>query len=321
MGAGSVAALGASLLWAVALFVVVALSVMVGVYLERKVAGHMQARLGPMRTGPHGIAQTLADTVKLIFKEDIVPAKADRFAFVMAPLLVFAPALMSMLVIPFAKPLVPRDLSVGVLYFLAIPAIGVIGLMMAGLASHNNYSLLGGLRSAAQLISYEIPRALSVLAVVMLAGSMSTVTIVERQSHIWYALLTPIGFALYLATTTAELNRTPFDLPEAEAELVGGFHTEYSGLRWAFFMMGEYANFFVASAFGAVVFLGGGNGPLLPPIVWFIVKTYAIIFFLMWVKWTVPRFRIDQLMTLSWRVLIPIALLNLVITSVVMLYV
>lgn len=310
--------MGVSILWALILFVVVALSVMLNVYVERKVAGHMQARLGPMRTGPHGIAQTLADTVKLLFKEDIIPARADKLAFVVAPFLAFAPALMSMLVIPFAKPLIPRDLSVGVVYFLAVPALGVIATLMAGLSSHNNYSLLGGLRSAAQLLSYEIPRALSVVSVVMLAGSLSTVAILNRQANVWYAVLTPVGFGLYLVTTMSELGRTPFDLAEADAELVGGFHTEYSGLRWAFFMMAEYGNFFAASAFGAVIFLGGGNGPLLPPLVWFIIKTYAIILFMMWIKWTVPRFRIDQLMALSWKVFIPIGLANLVITAFVM---
>ncbi len=312
---------GISILWAIVMFIVTALSAIVGVYLERKVSGHIQARLGPMRTGWHGVAQTLADTIKLLFKEDIIPAEADRLAYVVAPLLVFAPAMMSLLVIPFAAPLVPRDLSVGVLYFLAVPSIATIGVVLAGLASQNNYSLIGGLRSAAQLISYEIPRSLSVLAVVMLAGSLSTVTILSQQTRLWYALLTPIGFLLYLLTTMAELSRVPFDLPEAEAELIGGYHTEYSGLRWAFFMLAEYGNLFAASAFCAVIFLGGGNGPLLPPIVWFIVKTYAVILFLMWIRWTVPRFRIDQLMSLSWKVFIPIALANLALTAVVMLYV
>jgi len=215
----------ASIVWAVVLFVIVALSVMLGVYLERKVAGHMQARLGPMRTGPHGIAQTLADTVKLLFKEDLIPAKVDRLGFIAAPLLAFAPALMSLMVIPYARPLIPRDLNAGVLYFLAVPAIGVIAVMVAGLSSANNYCLLGGLRSAAQLISYEIPRSLSVLSVVMLAGSLSTVTILERQTHVWFAVLTPIGFLLYIVTTIAELNRTPFDLPEAEEAALNAIPT------------------------------------------------------------------------------------------------
>ncbi len=308
----------------VGIFIFIALSVLILVWLERKVAGHIQSRMGPMRVGWHGLVQTLADMVKLISKESILPAKADKWLFFLAPFVVFIPAYLSYMVIPFAPKLIIRDFNIGLLYFLAIPSISVVGIIMAGWGSNNKYALLGGLRSAAQIISYEIPRALSVVGVVMLAGSMSTVTIVKSQSSIWFILLQPLGFLIYFISTLAEVNRIPFDLPEAESELVAGFHTEYSGIKWSIFMMSEYANVFAGCALCVVLFLGGWHGFLIPKgepwssvvsLIWFMVKTLILIFLMMWLRWTLPRFRVDQLMDLSWKVFLPLALINIGLTG------
>jgi NADH-quinone oxidoreductase subunit H len=211
-----------------------------------------------------------------------------------------------------------RDLNVGVLYFLAVPGVTVVGLLLAGWASYDNYSFLGGLRSSAQFISYEIPRGLAVVTVVMLAGSLSTVDLLEAQSRVPYILLLPLSFLIYAITSLAEVNRIPFDIPEAESELVAGYHTEYSGFRWALFFLAEYAGLFAASAFGALLFLGGGNGPLLPPVVWLILKTSALMFVGIWIRFTLPRFRADQLMRLAWKFFLPLSLVNLVLAALVM---
>jgi NADH-quinone oxidoreductase subunit H len=285
---------------------------------ERKVGARIQARLGPMHTGPHGILQTIADMVKLVMKEDVRPAQADAVAFRLGPLLVAVPAILSLAVVPFGAPLVMRDLNVGVLYFLAVPGVTVVGLLLAGWASYDNYSFLGGLRSSAQFISYEIPRSLAVVTVVMLAGSLSTVDLLEAQSRVPYIVLLPLSFIIYAITSLAEVNRVPFDIPEAESELVAGYHTEYSGFRWALFFLAEYAGLFAASAFGAVLFLGGGSGPLLPSVVWLALKTGALVFVGMWIRFTLPRFRADQLMRLAWRFFLPLSLVNLVLAALVM---
>ncbi len=305
------------LLGAVAFTMVGALTAVL-VLAERKVSARIQMRVGPMHTGPHGMLQTIADMIKLVMKEDVQPERADTVAFRLGPLLVAVPAILSLAVVPFGAPLVMRDLNVGVLYFLAVPGVTVVGLLLAGWASYDNYSFLGGLRSSAQFISYEIPRSLAVVTVVMLAGSLSTVDLVESQGRVPYVLLLPLSFFIYAITSLAEVNRVPFDIPEAESELVAGYHTEYSGFRWALFFLAEYAGLFAASAFGAILFLGGGNGPFLPPVVWLLLKTGALVFVSMWIRFTLPRFRADQLMRLAWKVFLPLSLVNLVVAALVM---
>src|SRR5665811_1769688 len=280
-------------------------------------AESIRAHADAHRSCPHGLLQTVADMIRLMMKEVVRPARADRVAFNLGPLLTAVPAVMSFVVLPLGAGVVARDLNVGVLYFLAVPSISVVGLVMAGWASYDNYSFLGGLRAAAQFISYEIPRTLSVVGVVVVAGTLSTVRIMEVQT-IPYAVLLPVGFVVYLITSVAELNRGPFDIPEAESEIVAGFHTEYSGLRWSLFFMAEYGGMFAASAFATVLFLGGGAGPLLPGFAWFWLKTLALVFVLMWVRWTLPRFRADQLMALAWKGLLPAALINLGLAFVVL---
>jgi NADH-quinone oxidoreductase subunit H len=306
------------LFWGVVMFSFVGLFTAAAVYAERKVSAHVQMRLGPMHTGFHGLLQTFADVLKLAVKEDLRPGHADAVAFRLAPLLVAVPAGLSFLVLPFGAPLVVRDLNVGVLYFLAIPGVTGVGLLLAGWASYDNYSFLGGLRSAAQFVSYEIPRTLAVITVVLLAGTLSTAEVVEAQERIWYIVLLPLSFIIYFVTSLAEVNRVPFDIPEAESELVAGYHTEYSGFRFALFFLAEYGAFFAAMGFAAVIFLGGGNGPILPGIVWFFAKALFLVWFAMLIRFTLPRFRQDQLMRLAWKVFLPLSLVNLVIAALVM---
>lgn len=298
------------------IFSLIGISVMVLVWLERKISAHLQSRLGPMRTGPHGTLQLMADILKLITKEDIIPANADRWVFVIAPFVVLVPVVLTFLVIPINSSLIVRDLNVGLLYFLAIPSLSAVGLIMAGWSSRSKYPLLGGLRAAAQFVSYEIPRALAVVGVVMFASSLSTVAIASSQTRIWNIVWQPLGFLVFFIASLAESHRLPFDLPEGEAELVAGFHTEYSGARFALFFMAEYGHLVAACAMTTVLFLGGGSGFLLPSIIWFLIKVLALIFLIMWIRWTFPRFRPDQLMDISWKVLIPLSLLNLAIAGV-----
>lgn len=289
------------------------------IYYDRKVAAKFQVRYGPNRVGYKGILQTVADTIKLLIKEDINPDKVDKVIFMLAPFLVFIPAFMVFLVIPFGKGLIPADLNIGILYVLAITGLSVIGILSAGWASNNKYSLIGGLRSAAQIVSYEIPMVLAILAILILAGSLKMGDIVNAQSSIskWFIFLQPVGFLIFLIAGNAEINRAPFDLPEAESELVSGFITEYSALKFAFFFLAEYTNLFLTSAIATTLFLGGWQGPFLPSFVWFIIKVYLVVTFLMWIRWTFPRIRVDQLMEFSWKYLIPIAFLNLIITAIV----
>lgn len=303
--------------WAAATFGVIASATLVLVWAERKVAGNIQHRHGPMHTGWHGTLQLVADTLKMLGKEDIIPARVDRKLFVLAPYLTFVPAAMAYVVLPIDRQRAILDLNVGALYALAVPGVGVLGLLIAGWASHNNFSLLGGLRSAAQMLSYEVPRSLAVLSVVVLSGTMSLGGVVRAQSSTaygpWFVVLMPVGFVVYLITSIAEVNRTPFDIPEAESELVGGYHTEYSGLRWSMFMMAEYGSVLAASLFGSVLFLGGGTGPgpeWAGPL-WLLAKAGFLSVFMIWMRWTLPRFRADQLMDLCWRFFLPVALLNL----------
>ncbi len=301
----------------------VAVNTMMLVLAERKVAAHMQDRLGPMRVGFHGILQTVADAIKLVLKENLMPKAADRVMFFLAPIIVFAPAMMAYVILPWSPGIIVKDLNLGVLYLLAVGSIGIIGIIMAGWSSGNKYSLLGGMRSAAQVVSYEVAMVLSILGVIMIAGSLKMGDIVESQKNIWYICFQPLGFLLYLMAATAECNRAPFDIPEAESELVAGFHTEYGGIKFAMFFLAEYANIFVVSAVCTTLFLGGWQGIpglpiILPPILWFLIKTYAIVFIFMWFRWTYPRVRVDQLMTFGWKFLVPLGFINILITGLVM---
>ena len=308
-------------------FVVFLLMIAYLTWLERKLLGHFQVRLGPMRVGPHGLLQPIADGIKLLFKEDIVPANVHKLIYNLAPLLVFIPALIIMAVIPFGDQitifgqsidLVISDFNMGILYIFAVTSLGVYGLVLAGWSSNNKYSLLGGLRSSAQMISYEVSLALSLIGVLMIAGSLSLVDIVKTQDSFfnWFIFRQPLGFILYLICAIAETNRTPFDLPEAENELVAGFHTEYSSMKFAMFFLGEYGSMINVGALATTLFLGGWQGPFLPPVLWFLIKLCAFLFFFIWLRATLPRFRYDQLMNFGWKVLLPLALLNILVTGV-----
>jgi NADH-quinone oxidoreductase subunit H len=295
----------------------IAASAMFLIWWERKVSAHIQSRYGPMRVGWHGVLQSVADAVKLLLKENIVPAGADKLVWWLAPFIVVVPSVMAFVVIPFGKNLIVKDLNVGVLYLMAISSVCVIGIFMAGWGSNNKYSLIGGMRSAAQIISYEIPLILSMIIVSMQAGSLSMQQIVAAQAGYWN-ILHPnmaLAFIVYIISATAEVNRVPFDIPEAESELVAGFHTEYSGMKFAMFFIGEYTNLFIISAIAATLFFGGWQGPILSPVIWFLIKTYGIVFILMWVRWTFPRLRVDQLMGFAWKVLMPVSFFNLAITG------
>ncbi len=290
-------------------------------FAERKIAGHMQARTGPNRVGPFGLLQPIADVVKLFFKEEFIPAGANKVIFHIAPMLAVIPALVSFSVIPIGPGFTVTDLNVGLLLFLAMSSIGVYSITLAGWSSNNKYALLGGLRSSAQMISYELAMGLSTVGVVLLAGSLSLVDIVHAQQRVWFIVQQPLAFVIFMITAFAETNRAPFDLPEAEAELVAGFHTEYSSMKWGLFFLGEYANMITISSIAVVLFLGGWNGPWLPDslkFLWYFAKLGALIFFFMWVRWTFPRLRYDQLMQLGWKVLLPLALLNVVATGTAM---
>ena len=383
--------LKAALLTVVVFTYLAVVTAMIGVYLERKISGWIQARLGPKHVGPQGLLQTVADTVKLLQKEHITPRQADVLIFNAAPIMVAVAGLLDWVVIPFGRigerVLVVRDLNIGVLYFAAMASLTVIGILAGGWSSNNKYALLGGLRSASQMVSYEIPLALGILWVAMIAGTLSTVGIVQAQAQQggWFLFKLPqldyagapfgiLAALTFLIAATAEVNRVPFDLPEAESELVAGYFAEYTGMRFALFQLGEYAEAFAMAALAAIMFLGGwlepnlpawlwitlglaavlvvvlllitgasrdllirpililavlgavlcvvmffgvqaGLSPVLPSPVWFLTKMFALVFFLIWMRWTYPRLRLDQLLNLSWKVLLPVGLLNLLITG------
>lgn len=296
------------------------------IYFERKFIGWMQLRIGPNRVGPLGLLQSVADVLKLLLKEDTIPRKADRTLFILAPVIAFVPAFVVLAVLPFTDKLYFTDINVGLLYFLAISGLTTIGIFMGGWASNNKYALMGGMRSAAQMISYEIPLVISVVGVIMLSGSLNLRIIVEGQAgYFWQWNFIPqiIAFIIFYIASLAELNRTPFDLPEAESELVAGYHVEYSGFRFAFFMLAEYVYVFAMASITTVLFLGGWHAPapfleFIPGILWFLLKFSLIVFSLFWIRATMPRIRVDQLMGLGWKVLLPLALVNLFLTAIYM---
>ena len=296
----------------------VAVNALFLIWMERKVSAHMQLRPGPMEVGWHGSIQTVADALKLMGKELITPKDVDRWVYLAAPIVIFLPVLLSFLVIPFSQNLIIRDMNVGILLILAFAALSVLAILMAGWASNNKYSVLGAIRSVAQNISYEIPLLITLMSIILMVGSFSLVDIVAAQSKYWFVLSQPLAFILYITCATAETNRAPFDLPEAESELVAGFHTEYSGMRFALFFLAEYTNMFIVSAIATVFFLGGWHGPFLPGFAWFFIKVYFVIFLIMWFRWTFPRVRFDQLITFAWKILIPLAFANLIITAFIM---
>ncbi|AWC30579.1 NADH-quinone oxidoreductase subunit NuoH [Bacillus cytotoxicus] len=293
-----------------------------GILAERKVMGFMQGRVGPNQVGGRfGLLQTVADVLKLLLKEDSIPKAADKPLFILAPIIAFAPAFMVLAVIPFTSQFQFADIGVGLLYYIAISGITTIGVLTGGWASNNKYSLLGGMRAAAQMISYEIPLVMSVIGIVLLTGSLNLNEIVASQEKVWYIFAQPIGFIIFLIAAVAELNRTPFDLPEAESELVSGYHTEYSGFRWAFFMLAEYVYLFGMASLMTVLFLGGWNPVLfldfIPGAVWFALKFSVVVFLFIWFRVTFPRMRGDQLMEFGWKVLLPIALANIFLTALI----
>jgi NADH-quinone oxidoreductase subunit H len=301
------------------------------VYAETKIAGFMQDRIGPKRVGPHGILQTVADGLKLMFKEAIYPAGADKKLFILAPCLVVLGAFLSFVVIPFGARGVTANLNVGVFYVVAVSSISTVGLIMAGWASNNKYALFGAMRSAAQIVSYEIPAVMSLLTIVMIVGSLSLNDIVMAQAgglHRWFLFhyfpLLPVAFLIFFTAGLAECNRVPFDIPEAESELVAGFHTEYSGFFFALFFLAEYTEMFVVSAVISVLFLGGwyaphpvlqSIGPVSLAPVWLIAKAWLLMFVMMWLRWTLPRVRVDQLMYVAWKVLLPVAMVLVVLVG------
>jgi NADH-quinone oxidoreductase subunit H len=315
------------------LFLVVKIGIVLGVLLfvagylvlgERRLLGWIQIRLGPNRAGPWGLLQPAADIVKLLTKEDLVPTGADRWIFLYAPGVVAATALLIFAVVPFGDqwsvmgrkiPMVISDLNVGLLYALALSSLGVYGVALGGWASNSKFSLLGAIRGVAQIISYELSLGLSLVPIVMLAQSFSLVDIVGAQARYPFILVQPVSFLIFFISAVAESRRIPFDLPEAENELVAGYHTEYSGMRFGLFFLGEYVTMVVLGALVAIFFLGGWRGPLLPPIVWFSVKVFFIAFVMIWIRATLPRLRYDQLMHVGWKVLIPVALLNIMVTG------
>jgi NADH-quinone oxidoreductase subunit H len=306
--------------------------------LERKVIAWVQIRLGPMRVGPQGLLQPIADGVKLLLKEDITPARVDRWVFSLAPILSMVPALIAFAVIPFGSevtlfgvrvPLHIADVNVGLLYIVAIASIGVYGIILAGYSSNSKYPLLAGLRASAQLISYEIAVTMMLVSVVVMSGTLSLVGITEAQRNagVWYVFAQPVAFVILFIGGLAETNRAPFDMPEAEQELVGGFHTEYSGMRFALFFLAEYANMIVVSAVATTLFFGGYLRPFpnvdalwfldyIPGWIWFLAKTFAFLYVFVWIRATLPRYRYDQLMRLGWKVLIPLGIANLVVTGI-----
>ncbi|HTX73275.1 MAG TPA: NADH-quinone oxidoreductase subunit NuoH [Rectinemataceae bacterium] len=300
----------------IAIATLVTLNIILILWVDRRVASFFQERLGPNRVGPFGLLQSINDAAKLIGKESILPAAADKRVYKAAPLIVFTITMVLYGFLPYGKGMLPLNFNVGLLFFVAIASTTTIAILMAGWGSNNKYSLLGGMRTVAQVISDEIPLAFSMLGVVMISGSMNLGQISAAQHGVWFVFIQPLAFLIFLISALAELTRSPFDMTEAEQELIAGYHTEYSGMRFALFFMAEYANLFCVAALGATLFLGGWSGPILPGWLWFIGKTWAMVLVILWLRWTFPRARVDKMMKFNWKFLIPLSILNILLTGV-----
>ncbi len=308
----------------VAMLLVILGFVTYAILAERKVMGYMQLRHGPNQVGGKwGLLQTVADVTKFLIKEDVVPEAADRKIFLLAPLIAFAPSMMVIAVLPFTEQFQFADLGIGVLYYIAVSGITTIGIISGAWASNNKYSLIGGMRAVAQVISYEIPLVMSIVGVILISGSLNLNDIVLAQEHVWFIFMQPIGFIIFFISAFAELNRTPFDLPEAESELVAGYHVEYSGFRFAFFMLTEYVYLFAMSTLITILFLGGWYPPMgfldfIPGAIWFTLKFMLLVFIFIWARTTLPRVKVEQLMTFAWKILLPLALVNIFLTAILL---
>jgi NADH-quinone oxidoreductase subunit H len=309
--------------WTVLGVLFVLLNVAAGlIWLERRALALWQDRLGPNRAGPFGLFIVLADTLKLFFKEDWIPSFADKWIYILAPAIVVASVLMGFVIIPFAPNIVVADLNIGLLFFLAMSSLAVYSIVLGGWASNNKYSLLGALRGASQMISYEVFMGLSLMGVVMLTGSFNMGDIIRAQTDLWFIVTQPVGFVIFFIAGIAETHRLPFDIPEAESELIAGYHSEYSGMKFGMFFIGEYLGITLISAMTVVLFFGGWLGPsFLPPLVWFIIKTFAFIMLFILLRAALPRPRYDQLMEYGWKILLPVVLLNLMVTGAVALWI
>jgi NADH-quinone oxidoreductase subunit H len=303
------------LLFTVVLIVFILLFVMGFIYIERRALGRMQSRLGPNRTGPLGLFQPVADAIKVLLKEDIIPNNVDKVVHWLGPIIAFFPVMLIFAVVPFGDRAMLADLNIGILYIVAVSSISTVGVFMAGWGSSNKFSLLGAMRNVAAVVSYEIPLALAIVGVVLVAGSLSMNQIVLNQ-HIPFILVQPLGFLIMFIAACAEISRSPFDLLEADSEIVAGIHTEYSGMKFAMFYLMEYAEALAISCIVATLYLGGWKGWFLPPWLWFIIKVMAVFFLIIWIRATMPRVRIDQLMALAWKFLLPLAVINLFITGI-----
>ena len=323
LGISSLAGVINPIISAVVMFGFISVFVMFLVWMERKVSAHMQSRIGPNRVGPIGLLQTVADAIKLTIKEDVKPVNRDKIPYYIAPIIAFVATFMGMIVIPFDKGVVVQDLNVGILYIIAITGFTVIAILTAGWSSNNKFALLGGFRSAAQIISYEVPLVLSVVPIIMITGTLSLTSIVEYQHQAGYWFFFPqfFAFLIFITSATAEANRAPFDIPEAESELIGGFHTEYSGVKFAMFFLGEYIAVVVSSSVAVTLFFGGWlpfafcSSLPIPGFVWFLIKLVLVIYLMMAFRWTFPRLRVDQLMDFGWKVLLPISILYILVTA------
>ncbi len=287
------------------------------VWLERRVSAWIQDRIGPNRVGPFGLLQPLVDVIKLMFKEEIVPITAEKFIHFLAPGIVIVCVITAAALIPVDPNFIITNPEIGILIIMALSSLSAYSVILSGFASLTKYPILGSLRASAQVVSYEIPIALSILSVVIMANSLSLVDIINAQKNLWFIFIQPVAFIIYLISSFAETNRAPFDLPEAESELVGGYHTEFSSMRFAWFFAGEYAHIIISSSIMTILFLGGWYGPIKSGFWWFFIKVFILCYIFIWVRWTFPRFRYDQLMSLSWKFLIPISLINLIITSLI----
>jgi len=303
-----------------AILVYILISALWLVYMERKVSAYMQCRIGPNRVGPLGLLQTTADIGKLISKEIIIPRCADKKLFLLGPILIFMPPLAVFAVAPFGKDMVAIDMNIGVYYFLAVASLSTVIVWMSGWASNNKYSLIGGMRVVAQMVSYEMPLILSIVGVIILTGTLNMSEIIRAQENVWFIFLQPLGFLIYLIAGVAETNRAPFDLVEGESEIICGPFTEYSGMGFAMFFLAEYANVVLVSVMATTLFLGGWHAPFgltfIPSWIWFLLKVYVMIFLFMWFRWTYPRVRVDQLMEFGWKVLVPLSIANIFVTGI-----